>query len=119
MALFGFHRSAQTLIIELHFLIFLFELLLETFDIGLESLLALFVLTLESQDLVVELGCLSGVVGALLVVTARQIFKLVDGCLHAIDALLSKDDLVSHACNANAQVLVVSLDIVQSHLLVL
>lgn len=76
-------------------------------------------LALQCKDLVVELGGLSGVVVALLVVTAGQVLQFIDGSLHTIDALLCEDDLVAHARDANAQAFVVSLDVVQTHLLVL
>ena len=75
-------------------------------------------LALEREDLVVKFAGLARIVEALFVRAAGIVLQFLDGSLHAVDAFLGKDDLVTHASDAHSQVFVVSLDVVQTDFLV-
>ena len=113
------HGATQTLVIELHFLIFLFQLLLQEFDVGLKSLLSFFVLALESEDLIIGLAGLPSVVESFLVGSSRLVLELLNALFHLSDALLGEEKLVAHAVDPHLETFVVTLDIVQEDFLVL
>lgn len=113
------HGATQTLVIELHFLIFLFQLLLQEFDVGLKSLLSFFVLALESEDLIIGLAGLPSVVESFLVGSSRLVLELLNALFHLSDALLREEKLVAHAVDPHLETFVVTLDIVQEDFLVL